>query len=330
MQITDIHLGEAENTDWGPEQDYRTWNLLHKMLTKYESSTNFIVLGGDQLTANNCLHNCTEYYKLLGKFLTQYDIPWATVLGNHDDMTYVPSDNVTNKAIPPHVYTRRDLIKIDQSFPNSLSKLGPTHVTGASNFVLDILDLERDELAVQMYFFDSGGGSIPEAFDTTQVQWFKQQLSESSNKNIPAIAFQHIPVSGHVYSDSCTGYRGQGVELIQDYGLVDAMVESGRFHFLGVGHNHGNDYCCPYNNTSGDKSSNNTDLYFCFGRHSGYGGYGNWQRGVRMYELLLTDDDDDDDGDGDHEDTNKKIFKWRTWVSVCLSSDAKYHSYIDF
>ena len=44
--------------------------------------------------------------------------------------------------------------------------------------------------------------------------------------------------------------------------------------FLSAGHDHGNDYCCPLQ-----------QLSICFGKHSGYGGYGTWDKGVRMFEL---------------------------------------------
>lgn len=42
-----------------------------------------------------------------------------------------------------------------------------------------------------------------------------------------------------------------------------------------VGHNHGLDWCCPDHN-----------LYLCFARHTGYGGYGKWKRGARFVEIL--------------------------------------------
>ena len=140
---------------------------------------------------------------------------------------------------------------------------------------------------------------------------------------IPAVAFQHIPTWQHEYvDDTCVGYQGEGVaELEYDGGIVDAMIESGRFHFLAVGHNHGNDYCCPYNgNNDNNNNYQDNDLYFCFGRHSGYGGYGKWDRGVRVYELLLTDDDGrNDNNNGDEQFSEEmetaKGFKWRTWVS---------------
>lgn len=42
-----------------------------------------------------------------------------------------------------------------------------------------------------------------------------------------------------------------------------------------VGHNHGLDWCCPYEN-----------LHLCFARHTGYGGYGTWTRGTRLLEVV--------------------------------------------
>lgn len=41
-----------------------------------------------------------------------------------------------------------------------------------------------------------------------------------------------------------------------------------------MGHNHGLDWCCPYK-----------ELWLCFARHTGYGGYGNWARGARILEI---------------------------------------------
>ena len=158
MQITDIHLGEDEFTDWGPEQDRKTWALLDEMFD-YEDP-DLIVLGGDQLTANNCLGNCTEYYKILGRFLSRHGVPWATVMGNHDDMDFELPDG--SGATIPHSYTRRDLLRVDQSFPLSLSGSSPSGLTGATNYVLDVLspaggDGDESEPALQIFFLDSGG-----------------------------------------------------------------------------------------------------------------------------------------------------------------------------
>lgn len=42
-----------------------------------------------------------------------------------------------------------------------------------------------------------------------------------------------------------------------------------------VGHDHGNDWCCPHKK-----------MWLCYGRHTGYGGYGDWARGARIIEIM--------------------------------------------
>ena len=311
MQITDIHLGEAEYLDWGPKQDEKTFALLDKIFD-YEPDCDLLVLGGDQLTANNCLGNCTKYYEILGKFLSKHGVPWATIMGNHDDMEFEVEDG--SGATIPHSYTRRDLLRVDQRFSLSLSQASAQgELTGVTNYVLDVLDPIIDRSALQIFFLDSGGGSLREAVNNDQIQWFQQQALVADDATaVPAVVFQHIPTWQHEYADGfCFGSQGEGVaELEYDGGIVGAMVESGRFHFLAVGHNHGNDYCCSYhsNNNNNNQDENVDDLYFCFGRHSGYGGYGKWDRGVRIYELSLTTNDNEGGSDGE------KQLQWRTWV----------------
>ncbi len=48
-----------------------------------------------------------------------------------------------------------------------------------------------------------------------------------------------------------------------------------------VGHNHGNDFCGSYEG----------NILLCFGRHTGYGGYGRWERGSRIIQLRLSSSD---------------------------------------
>jgi len=288
LQITDIHLGEAEDLPWGPENDLKTLVALDAIISK--ESPDLIVLSGDQLTANNCLKNATSYYQLLGDFLIQYETPWAIIFGNHDDMDFeIPG---TNNTIP-HKYSRRQLLEVDKSYQLSLSQGGPLNVTGTTNYVLDI-HIQGNNIATQIFFLDSGGGSLREAIDDSQIQWIREVVSTSE---VPAIAFQHIWPSIEHFKH-CQGYQGEGIAPLEyDAGIMQTLAESGRFSFIAVGHNHGNDYCCQYLET---------ELKACFGRHSGYGGYGRWDRGSRIYELRIPP-------------TIKNTLpslKWRTWVRL--------------
>ena len=284
LQITDIHLGEAENLEWGPRQDRNTWRALDAVLLA-EAPIDLIVLGGDQLTANNCENNATAYYKQLGEFLSKYGVPWATIFGNHDDMAYeTPSgERIAAK------HSRRDLLEMDKRFPLSLTRAGPETIDGTSNYVLDILDASASALAAQVLLLDSGGGAISSAISDSQIAWVREQNFKSK---VPAVAFQHIPTKAHTFVDdgSCQGLHDDGFDPVDyDGGIMEALSATNRFFFLGVGHDHGMGYCCPYHPSDLETKPTGDDhskMHVCFGRHSGYGGYGRWERGCRVYELF--------------------------------------------
>lgn len=303
LQITDIHLGENSWTDWGPEQDRKTWLVLESVILS--EAPDLIVLSGDQITANNIFKNATVYYRQLGRFLSRYNTPWAMIFGNHDDMDFEVPDG-TNKTIP-HKYSRKDLLRVDQSFPLSLSQAGPSNVFGTTNYVLNIYLSDGKTAAAQIYLLDSGGGSLPQQVDESQIQWLEQQIEKSmslssASSPLPALAFQHIP-PGDDGLQNCQGYQGEGIAGLEfNAGIMETLSKyDDRFIFLAVGHNHGNDCCCQYQSSS---------LELCFGRHSGYGGYGNWSRGSRVYELTFQQQSNS----GTEEQT--ATMSWKSWVRL--------------
>ena len=110
-----------------------------------------------------------------------------------------------------------------------------------------------------------------------QITWFRNQQNQTPN--IPSVAFQHIPTSEDAFAyrgNICGGPSGDGVSSANaDSGLMQALLDDGSVHFLSIGHNHGNDYCCPANGNI------NSVLSLCFGRHSGHGGYSTYKDGVK-------------------------------------------------
>jgi predicted MPP superfamily phosphohydrolase len=285
LQIADIHLGENSWTDWGPEQDRKTWIALDRLILLEQPD--LIVLSGDQLTANNVDVNATAYYLQLGHRLNTFGIPWALIFGNHDDAPFETGD--VNGTRYPAKTSRRKLLKAHRDFDLSLTMSGPESVTGVTNYWLDIFlpvtddddGEQRAKVAARVLLLDSGGGALTQQIDTSQLDWYLE--TRPFDPNAPVVAFQHIPSSVKDFAfestQQCKGLQDDGIAgLDNDAGIVEALSDAANVHFLAVGHNHGNDYCCRHSTSS---------LHLCFGRHSGYGGYGRWDRGARVYQLKL-------------------------------------------
>lgn len=275
MQIADIHIGEAEYKAWGPEQDRKTWIVLDR-LVEAEGADNIdlLILSGDQLTGNNVDANATTYYRKLAEKLSVYGIPFAMIFGNHDDapFEYRGADGEIHRR--PAKTSRRQLVHALGMFDLSLTRGGPSEIFGVSNYWLDVW-LNDTALGTRIVLFDSGGGTLEQQVNQSQLDWF---VETNYPTDLPVIAFSHIPTNEFIFGQTCQGDKNEGVATVSyDAGFTNTLQAAGNVHFVGVGHMHGNDYCCSL--------ANQSMLHLCFGRHSGYGGYGHWERGARIYEL---------------------------------------------
>ena len=221
-------------------------------------------------------------------------------------------------------------------------------------------------VVLQILLLDSGGGSMPEEIVHNQLVWYQQQRlsyttrmpgdqGTTSTAYVDAIAFQHIPTQQFRYVTSdinnadnaynnnnppfCHGMNGEnGIAPLQydaSHEIEFLHANDTSLHFLAVGHNHGNSYCCRSSDTTtttidntallssttttpttiattAASTSHQVPLHLCFGRHSGYGGYGSWDRGARVYELTLRDDDDDQSKTAS---SNTRV-TWKSWVRL--------------
>lgn len=85
-------------------------------------------------------------------------------------------------------------------------------------------------------------------------------------------------VSGDVFS-----YSGQDVPF------MSALLNTSGLMAVFSGHDHGDDWCFKWNTKLPGMNLTGNGLNFCFGRHSGYGGYGSWTRGSR--QIFITEAD---------------------------------------
>jgi len=310
VQFADLHYGEGEEVAWGPEQDRNSTRVMRKVLAL--EKPDLVVFSGDQITGNNINKNATEYWRELLQPCIEGSYRWAIVFGNHDDLSQADG-------------TRKELMQFDKTFPLSLSQFGPPQIHGVSNYFLPIFSnktLQQDSKLTNnlnennnnnnnnnddnnnnygiseyqgqtpetlLYFLDSGGGTIPEVVYRDQVEWYmntSKTLQSKYGKVIPALAFFHIPTVQYrwVYmptNKKCFGMDDDGITpQLTDNGLITAFQDMKDVRAVFVGHDHGNDWCCQYGG-----NNNKQVIVLCFGRHSGYGGYGNWARGARVVEI---------------------------------------------
>ncbi|CAH9100746.1 unnamed protein product [Cuscuta europaea] len=304
--FADLHFGENAWTEWGPQQDLKSVKVMSAILD--QEHPDFVIYLGDLITANNIpTKNASFYWDQAISPTRARGIPWASVFGNHDDMQFEwPMEWFSSSGVPPiqcpqnHSYpgdeedcsfrgtTRLDLIKneVECNTLLSHSRSGRKDMwPSVSNYVLKLsLSSDPESAVVYMYFLDSGGGSYPEVISKAQVEWFNHTAHElNHDARVPELMFWHIP--SQEYQDAsaqlslhknCVGSMfGEKVAAQEaEMGIMELLEGRSSLMALFVGHNHGLDWCCPYKK-----------LWLCYARHTGYGGYGNWDRGSRIIEI---------------------------------------------
>ena len=131
---------------------------------------------------------------------------------------------------------------------------------------------------------------------------------QSQYGTLPSLAFVHIPtlafsdlqaqtnpdVSGPNYPGlnadvplAQQGYSNTGSEAVP---FMQALLDTPGLHSIYSGHDHGDSWCGRWPNSTlpgygiGGGSSQRRP-FLCFCKHSGYGGYGIWNRGVRQIRM---------------------------------------------
>ncbi len=289
LQFADLHFGEAEDLSWGPAQDVNSTRVMRNVLAA-EPDAGLAVFSGDLVTGNNVESNATAYWALALREAESANLPFATIFGNHDD---APLDAGRAGARPRALSStgRRALLDFERAaFPALSLTCGAPGDGGcpaslapsASNYFLLVDDAAGAPAAV-LFFLDSGGGDYAETLLPSVTDWLASTaaaLAAAHGRALPALVFVHIPPPEFAIaaaSPRCVGLADDGVTpTVGPNGLVSTLLKMTAVRAVFVGHDHGNANCCPF-----------ASLQLCFGRHSGYGGYGEWDRGARVLELAV-------------------------------------------
>ena len=103
------------------------------------------------------------------------------------------------------------------------------------------------------------------------------------NDDSPLAQQGYTEGQGDISGGPASNYTGQDVPFMQ------ALLDTPGLMSVFSGHDHGDDWCFNWNSTLPGMNLTGNGLDLCFGRHTGYGGYGSWTRGSR--QILVTEED---------------------------------------
>ena len=238
--------------------------------------------------------------------MIQRGIPWASTYGNHDSQFNL---------------SREELYMEESKYDSSYTKHSPMGVPGVTNYYLLIHSsdggVSQTPLAI-LWFFDSQGGfpfqgledpkSVPSWVSLSTVDWFLLTRRHLRKKwgDVPSLAFVHIPPSiflavqskllpesgdkskyfPGINDDVPLDPQGDGW---QDAPFLRALIDTPNLHSIYSGHDHGNSWCANW--PDGEYSAAGVRKpHICFCKHTGYGGYGRWNRGSRNLRLTFARD----------------------------------------
>lgn len=173
-------------------------------------------------------------------------IPWAAVLGNHDQ-----EGNLS----------RANLMSYITTMPHCVATLNPTNpIDGYGNYVLQILGPPgsplQDKSVMNLYFVDSGDYSAlaPNVrgygwIHETQSAWVKEvgKKLRGEREGAPGLAYFHIPVPefGNLAPGEFSGgVKQEAISCARvNSGFFTTLLEGGDVKAAFVGHDHVNDFC---------------------------------------------------------------------------------------
>lgn len=168
---------------------------------------------------------------------------------------------------------------------------------------------------------------IDDFVDTSVADWITQtnaELVQQYGRKIPSLAFVHIPIfaMSAFQTNGVDPQRQPGINddnplspqsvkskfyTAKDVPFMKALIDVG-VSAVFSGHDHGwlvffscplmltltgDDWCFRWEGQLGDMTVSGNGMFVCFGRHTGYGGYGTWTRGSRqilLHEASLHDE----------------------------------------
>lgn len=252
LQLTDLHVN-------GKLEMPMVFSIMKSAIMK--SEPDLIVITGD-VFSSRCRK---EDVKTLCDFMARIGIPWAAVLGNHDDET---------------PYSLDELSEILENSEGSLFKRGNLNEKYGNYYYYVKFP---DGRVQQLIFMDSRS----DGFTEESVDFYENAVLDSARfdgvNTVENLLFYHIPVPE--LADAVAAYEkdssigsgeiGEPSSLQStSVGFFDKVLELQRTKAMIFGHDH-------YNNTI----INYCNVDFCYGTRTGLAGGHNSKLGGNLFAL---------------------------------------------
>ncbi|KAF3452707.1 hypothetical protein FNV43_RR03140 [Rhamnella rubrinervis] len=310
LQVADLHYGNGAVTrcrdvlesDFKYCSDLNSTQFLKTMLEA--EKPDFIAFTGDNIFGSSATDAAESLLKAFGPAM-ESRIPWAAVLGNHDQESTMNREelmfflSLMDYSVAQTNPPAEDFSNIDKGGRKK-------HIDGFGNYNVRVYGPPGSHLAnssiLNLFFLDSGDRETVQGHRTygwikeSQLHWLrgfgqafhqgqKQNLDHSHDALIPtsppALVFFHIPIP-EIPQLFYQKYVGQFQEAVAcsrvNSGVLQTLVALKDVKAVFMGHDHTNDFC-----------GNLDGIWFCYGGGFGYHGYGKagWPRRARVISLEL-------------------------------------------
>jgi hypothetical protein len=299
-------------------KDVNSLKVMNTVLNN--ESPQLVVINGDLITGENTYkETSTDYINEIVQPLLNRSLLWASTYGNHDsDFNLSREAILAREQTWSNALTRQD---VNTTLSGVSNYYLPVYAAGADTTSTPKLLLWFFDSRGGNYYqtLDSNGNEVPQPnwVDVSVVSWFnstRAELKATYGADVPSLAFVHIPVNAMLAFQQDVGVsahyepginddnplaqegyaEGQGSVSGtvfsysgQDIPFMEALLGTPNLMAVFSGHDHGDDWCYRWDSKLEGMNLTGNGLDLCFGRHSGYGGYGSWTRGSR--QILLTD-----------------------------------------
>ncbi|ESQ42692.1 hypothetical protein EUTSA_v10013720mg [Eutrema salsugineum] len=319
LQVADMHYGMGSITrcrdvldaEFEYCSDLNTTRFLRRMIEA--ERPDLIAFTGDTIFGSSTTDAAESLLQAIGPAI-EYGIPWAAILGNHDQestmnreelMTFLSLMDFSVSQINPPVEDDSD--QAERGALRSIDGFGNyrLRVHGAPGSVLS------NNTIFDLFFLDSGDRETVQGRRTygwikeSQLRWLQDTSKQGHNQNVvnftgdppSALAFFHIPIPEvrDLWYTPFIGQFQEGVACsIVQSGVLKTFVSMGNVKAAFIGHDHVNDFC-----------GNLKGVWFCYGGGFGYHAYGRpyWHRRARVIEAKL----------GKGRDTWTGVERIKTW-----------------